>query len=155
MFDKIKGVFKKYTDYINSTPARLIVPTAAKEPPKSRKPRVKKVEPVAPELTSKEKATMAGEPYINILKIDVDPNNINNGAFELDWNDKFVINLIKAGYKLRPDDADADIVDRWFTQVCRNVALEVYEQQQADPDNRNQMRVIQTKDLGDGRSEVS
>jgi hypothetical protein len=154
MFEKIKEFFKGPGIEIatnTSVGENLEVPVE----PKSRKPTAKKVQPVAPELTSKEKATMAGEPYINILKIDVDPNNINNGAFELDWNDKFVINLIKAGYKLRPDDADADIVDRWFTQVCRNVALEVYEQQQADPDNRNQMRVIQTKDLGDGRSEVS
>lgn len=149
MFDKLKSIFKK-----PEVQPELLVEQSTKET-KTKKPRVKKTKPVAPELTAKEKATMAGEPYINILKIDVDPNNINNGAFELDWNDKFVINLIKAGYKLRPDDADADIVDRWFTQVCRNVALEVYEQQQADPDNRNQMRVIQTKDLGDGRSEVS
>ena len=149
MFDKLKSLFKK-----PEVQPELLVEQSTKET-KTKKPRVKKTKPVAPELTAKEKATMAGEPYINILKIDVDPNNINNGAFELDWNDKFVINLIKAGYKLRPDDADADIVDRWFTQVCRNVALEVYEQQQADPDNRNQMRVIQTKDLGDGRSEVS
>jgi len=149
MFDKLKSLFKK-----PEIQPELLVEQSTKET-KTKKPRVKKTKPVAPELTAKEKATMAGEPYINILKIDVDPNNINNGAFELDWNDKFVINLIKAGYKLRPDDADADIVDRWFTQVCRNVALEVYEQQQADPDNRNQMRVIQTKDLGDGRSEVS
>ena len=131
--------------------------TRPKAPPGQGAPKKKRTAKQETETTpsAKEQATMAGEPYINILKIDVDPNNINNGAFELDWNDKFVINLIKAGYKLRPDDADADIVDRWFTQVCRNVALEVYEQQQADPDNRNQMRVIQTKDIGDGRSEVS
>ena len=150
MFDKLKSLFKK-----PEVQPELLVEQSTKET-KTKKPRVKKTKPVAPELTAKEKATMAGEPYINILKIDVDPNNINNGAFELDWNDKFVINLIKAGYKLRPDDADADIVDRWFTQVCRNVVLEMYEQQQADPDTRaQQMRVIQTKDIGDGRTEVS
>ena len=166
MFEKIKEFFKGpgitvEADFGNLTEGpeqkgNINTPPKVKRPAKPKgqntKPRAKKV---APELTSKEKATMAGEPYINILKIDVDPNNINNGAFELDWNDKFVINLVKAGYKIRPDDVDADIVDRWFTQVCRNVALEVYEQQQADPDNRNQMRVVQTKDLGDGRSEVS
>jgi hypothetical protein len=32
----------------------------------------------------------------------------------------------------------------------------MHEQQQADPDTRaQQMRVIQTKDIGDGRTEVS
>ena len=38
--------------------------------------------------------------------------------------------------------------------VCRNVVLELYDQQQADPDNRD-MRTIQTRDLGNGRTEVS
>jgi len=147
MFDKIKKLFGVASEIEVEKP-----PKSETKPKKPRKPKAKKT---APELTAKEKATQAGEPYVNILSVDIDPNNINNGAFELDWNDKFVINLIKAGYKIRPDDTDADIVDRWFTQVCRNVALEVYEQQQADPENRNQMRVIQTKDLGDGRSEVS
>lgn len=151
MFDKIKKLFSGAGLEVDVTIEKTEVPVEPK-PKKPRKPRAKKT---APELSAKEQATAANEPYINIVKVDIDPNNINNGAFELDWNDKFVINLIKAGYKIKPDDTDADIVDRWFTQVCRNVALEVYEQQQADPENRNQMRVIQTKDLGDGRSEVS
>jgi hypothetical protein len=87
---------------------------------------------------------------------DLDPVDINNGSFELDWNDKFVANLIKQGYKIRADDTDSQIVDRWFQTVCRNIALEVYEQQQADPDNReSDMRVIQQRDLGGGFTEVS
>jgi len=90
----------------------------------------------------------------------LDPNNVGNGAFELDWNDKFLLNLIKAGYKMREDDTDNMIVDRWFQTVCRNIALEIYEQQQADPANRDpltgaEMRVVQSKDLGDGFTEVS
>jgi hypothetical protein len=88
--------------------------------------------------------------------MDIDSNNVNAGAFELDWNDKFVINLIKAGYKQRDDDTDQIIVDRWFQTVCRNVALEYYEQQQADPDNRDGMlREVRVRDLGNGRKEVS
>ena len=68
-----------------------------------------------------------------------------------------MLNLTKSGYKIRPDDTDAQIVDRWFQTVCRNIALELYEQQQADPDNRyrNDVRVVQTKDIGNGRTEVS
>jgi hypothetical protein len=65
-----------------------------------------------------------------------------------------VLNLIKAGYKQRDDDTDVIIVDRWFQTVCRNIALEMYEQQVADPENRD-ARVIRTKDLGNGRTEVS
>lgn len=117
-------------------------------------PEVKKV-PKKKELTPKEKATAAGEPYIAILSVDLDPNDINNGAFELDWNDKFVLNLVKQGYKIRPDDTDAMIVDRWFQTVCRNIALEVYEQEQADPEKRDDVRIIQQRDLGGGYTEVS
>jgi hypothetical protein len=68
------------------------------------------------------------------------------------------LNLIKAGFKIRDDDNDTIIVERWFQTVCRNVALELYEQQQADPENRtmaSEMRVVRAKDLGDGRTEVS
>jgi len=140
MFDKLKNLFKKPE----------VIPEVKKEK-KPRKPKEKKVEP---ELTAKEKATQAGEPYVNIVKMDLDPNDVNNGSFELDWNDKFILNLIKSGYKMKDDDTDQTIADRWFQTVCRNIALELYEQQQADPENRD-LRVVRTKDLGNGRTEVS
>lgn len=117
---------------------------------KPRKPKQKKTT----ELTAKEKATKEGEPYINILSLDIDPKDINSGAFELDWNEIFVARLVKAGYMMNKDDKDSDIVDRWFQQVCRNVVLEMYEQVQADPMNRD-IRPIQKRDLGNGRTEVS
>lgn len=93
-----------------------------------------------------ELATEAGEPYVNVMGMDVDPKDISNGAFELEFNDIFVARLIKAGYQQQPDDTDNEIVDRWFQTICRNVAMETYEQFQADPDNR--------KDLGNGYTEV-
>ena len=140
MFEKLKKLF---------SPAPEIIPEPVA-------PEVKKKAPKKPELTPKEKATLAGEPYISILSVDLDPADINNGSFELDWNDKFVANLIKQGYKIREDDTDAQIVDRWFQTVCRNIALEVYEQEQADPSKRDSdMRVIQQRDLGGGFTEVS
>ena len=135
MFEKIKNLFKK---------------PEVKSEPEPKKVKEKK----APELTAKEKATAAGEPYINILSMELDPNDVNNGAFELDWNEKFILNLIRAGYKQKDSDTDNVLVDRWFQTVCRNIALEVYEQQQADPTNRD-LRVVRTKNLGDGRTEVS
>lgn len=122
------------------------------KPTTEAKPKVKK-EKV---LSDKEKATLAGEPYISILKVEINPDNINDGAFDLDWNDKFIINLIKAGYKHKDTDTDSQIVDRWFQTVCRNIALEMYEQVVADPSNRDGLvRPIQTRPLGNGRTEVS
>lgn len=165
MFNKLKNLFKKDEAPVEESKplteggTRGAKPKTArpKAPPgqgTTKKKRTAKKKP-EPTLSAKEQATAANEPYIAVISMDIDPNNMNNGAFELDWNDKFVINLTKAGYKIRAEDTDADIVDRWFTQVCRNVVLEMYEQEQADPDNRTQMRVIQTKNIGDGRSEVS
>jgi len=131
-------------------PEPLPQPEAKKEK-KPRKPRVKKE---ASTISEKERATKAGEPYISIVRMDIDPNDVNNGSFELDWNSKFVANLARAGFQMKPNEPESDIVDRWFQTVCRNVALEVYEQQQADPTNRD-MRNVVTRDLGNGRTEVS
>jgi len=119
-------------------------PAPAPEPvPETKKAPKKK------ELSPKEKATAAGEPYVAILSVDLDPNDINNGAFELDWNELFIAKLLQAGYKGTNEE---QIVDQWFTDVCRNIVLETFEQEQADPDKRN---MINRRDLGGGRSEFS
>lgn len=98
----------------------------------------------------KAQATAAGEPWVNVLGIEVDPDNPGAGAFELDWNDIFVARLIKSGYQGK---TDADIVDNWFQDVCRHVVMETYEQEQADPEKRQ--RTSNRKDIGNGRTEVS
>jgi len=139
MFEKIKNLFKK------------------PEPVKEKKVRKPKEKNFAPELTAKEKATAAGEPYVNIVKMEVDPNDINSGSVELDFNDKFVLNLIRAGYRMKDTDTDNDIVDRWWTNLCRATVLETFEQEWADPEKRakGDVRNVVTKDLGNGRTEVS
>jgi hypothetical protein len=103
-----------------------------------------------PEKTAKEIANEKGEAYVNIISMEIDPNDMQNGSFELDWNDKFVADLVRHGYQMDPRDTDADIVDRWFTAVCRNVVLETYEQYEAMNN-----RVVKSRDVGDGFSEVS
>jgi hypothetical protein len=121
---------------------------------KKKKPAEVKTEAPRPKKKSdKDLATERGEPYVAILSMDVNFENLQNGSFELDWNDKFVANLVRAGYQMKPEDSDADIVDRWFTAVCRNVVLETYEQYEAMNPERD--RLIKSRDLGDGRSEVS
>ena len=120
----------------------VVAPAAPKPKPEPKAP---------PPKTAKEIATEKDEPWVDVLSMDVDPENLHQGAFELDWNDKFVANLIRAGYQMKADDKDSDIVDRWFQAVCRNVVLETWEQEQA----MNPNRIIRTKDIGEGRSEVS
>jgi hypothetical protein len=118
-----------------------------------KKPTETKAEPKPKKKSEKDLATERGEPFVTILSMEIDPENMQSGAFELDWNDKFVANLVRAGYQMNPKDTDADIVDRWFTAVCRNIVLETYEQEQAINPERD--RVIKTRSMGDGRSEVS
>ena len=97
----------------------------------------------AVKLKEKEEATARKEPWVDMLTMDVDYNNLDAGAFELDWNDYFVAQLMRAGYQGK---TDADLVDQWYTNICRNVVLETYEQEVADPINR-------AVDLGNGRRE--
>ena len=120
-----------------------------KKPTKVAAPRESKV----PKKTEKEIATEKGEPWVGILSMDIDPENMHQGAFELDWNDKFVANLVRAGYQGKPDDTDAEIVDRWFQNICRHVVMETWEQEQAMNPDAN--RVVQTRNIGGGRTEVS
>ncbi len=138
MLDKIKKFFWKQPE--------------SKKVEEPQKPKVQK--PKAKELSEKEKANANNEPYVNITKVEINPNNIHDGSFELDYNDKFVINLVKAGYKLREDDTDNEIVDRWFQTVCRNIALEMYEQKWADPEKRDVRYQIYSRKLDDGRTEI-
>ena len=119
------------------------LPEVSKTPPM---PEVK-----APVKSEKQIATEAGEPYVAILRMDVDPNNLHQGAFELDWNEIFVARLVKAGYMMKPTDTDGEIVDRWFQNVCRHVVMETWEQEQAI---KNSGMYVQKRDLGDGRSEI-
>ena len=142
MFDKLKGWFGKDAN-INQKPTTQR-PEAPPMPP-IRKAR-------EPEKTTKQIATEKGEPYVAILSMDVDPNNLHQGAFELDWNEIFVARLIKAGYMMKPTDSDGEIVDRWFQNVCRHVVMETWEQEQAI---KNSGIWVQSKDIGNGRSEVS
>jgi len=119
-----------------------------KKPAKSAEPR-EKIEKV--KKSAKDLATEKGEPYVAILGMEVDPENLHQGSFELDWNSIFVTRLVRAGYMMKETDTDADIVDRWFQNVCRHVVMETYEQEEA----MNPQRFVRSRDLGDGRREHS
>ena len=142
MFDNLK---KWFGPKANTNPE----PTVPRpEPPPAPS---KKKEPVK---TEKEIATAAGEPYVSVLRMDVDPANLHQGAFELDWNDIFVARLVKAGYMMKKDDTDAEIVDRWFQNICRHVVMETWEQEQAIAKSFSN-QYVQERDIGGGRKEVS
>ena len=135
MIKNIKSWFSKPAKEVDK-----IIPPQKSAPPKKKEP----------DKTAKQLATEAGEPYVAVLGMDVDLNNLHQGAFELDWNDIFVARLIKAGYQGK---VDADIVDQWFQNVCRHVVMETWEQEQAIRNSGAQY--VRTRDIGDGRTEIS
>lgn len=136
-----------FKNLFNKTPPDAGKPVESPKQPKQPTQAKKSVE----KKTAKEIATEKGEPYVGILNIDINPDNLHEGAFELDWNDKFVANLVRAGYQMKPNEPDNDIVDRWFQNVCRHVVMETWEQEQA----MNPSRFTKSRPIGDGRTEVS
>jgi hypothetical protein len=134
------GLFDKVFRKKETMPPPVEVETVAvpEEPkaPKARRSKSKPKEPVvAVSTTEKDKATAtaAGEPWVSVIGVEIDPDNVGNGAFELDWNEIFLAKLVRAGYKGKTDQ---QIVDLWFQEICRNVLTEAFEQEQADPDAR-------------------
>ena len=96
---------------------------------------------------AKAQATKKKEPYVEVIGLDIDANNPVQGAFELDWNEYFVEELKSKGFNGATDE---DIVDQWFNQVCKNVALSTWEQYNTE----GRSGFVETTDLGDGRTEV-
>lgn len=72
-------------------------------------------------LSAKELATVKNLPYIEVMDIKVNSDNIRNGFFELDWNSAFVLQLVEAGYT---GVSEEEIVERWFQDTCRNIGAE-------------------------------
>ena len=144
------GLFDKLFGGKAKEKALEVLLAAAPPPVEPPLPREKKVK--EDPKTAKQIATEKKEPYVNIVSLDVDLDNLHQGAFELDWNEIFVARLVKAGYMIKKDDTDAEIVDRWFQNVCRHVVMETWEQEEAIAKSGMWVR---STDVGNGRSEVS
>ena len=121
------------------------------EDPKVKKPRKSKKSTQSVK-SEKDIATEKGDPYVSVIKVTLDNENVGNGEFELDFNEIFVARLYKAGYQGKDD---YEVVDKWFTDVCRNVVMENFEQWEANQPMDERPRTIQKKDLGNGKTEVS
>jgi len=144
-----KPVAKKTTTKKSTVKKPVAKKTATK--PVAKKPTAKKKIDFTG-MTPRQAADAKGEPWVSVVSVELDPDNIGNGAFELDWNDKFIANLSRSGYKGK---TDADLVDQWFADVCKNVVAENFEQWEANQPIGDRPREINRKDIGDGRIEVS
>jgi hypothetical protein len=94
----------------------------------------------------KEAATQAGEPWVAVLDTQVNPDNIKNGFFELDWNNEFIEQLLDAGYK---GETQEEIVDAWF----RTIVYQMLEEEGQSTDRG--AGYINVVPIDKGKSEVS
>jgi hypothetical protein len=66
-------------------------------------------------------AEIKKEPWVNVIRMGVDPEKATAGFIELDWNEHFVKMLSDNGYT---GVSDEDIVNKWFNNVCRTVLMQ-------------------------------
>ena len=96
----------------------------------------------------KEHATRRKEPWVNVIDVKVNEENVRNGFFELDWNEYFIAQLIQAGYGV-DNDPEEEIVDRWFRDIVYNMLEEEGQ------DTNRGAGYINVVPIAKGKSEVS
>ncbi len=89
-----------------------------KKKPKETKKLTAEEERRAVLAKEKEEATKNKQPWVGVLDTKVNPENIRNGFFELDWNNEFIEQLLDAGYS---GETNEQIVDSWFKTIARQV----------------------------------
>jgi hypothetical protein len=75
---------------------------------------------------NRERATIQGEPWVDVVQVGFEDSDATKGYFELDWNDEFVQWLSSQGIVGRDDE---DTVNKWFNSVCRTVLIQELQDQ--------------------------
>ena len=96
----------------------------------------------------KEYHTRKKEPWVNVIDVKVNEENVRNGFFELDWNEYFIAQLVQAGYGV-DNDPEEEIVDRWFRDIVYNMLDEEGQ------DTNRGAGYINVVPIAKGKSEVS
>src|SRR6056300_129007 len=94
----------------------------------------------------KEEATAKNEPWVAVLDTQLNPDNIKNGFFELDWNNQFIEELLDAGYS---GESNEEIVDAWF----KTIAVQILGEQGVE--TAREMGYINVVPIDKDKSEVS
>ena len=92
--------------------------------------------------------TRKKEPWVNVIDVKVNEENVRNGFFELDWNEYFIAQLVEAGYGV-DNDPEEEIVDRWFRDIVHNMLEE------GGQDTTRGAGYINVIPISKGKSEVS
>ena len=65
--------------------------------------------------------TLEKKPWVTVDMAVAQDNPSQIGAFELDWNEYFILELQKSGYS---GMSETEIVDQWFSMTCATIAAE-------------------------------
>ena len=93
-------------------------------------------------------ATKKKQPWVSVLDVKVNQENVRNGFFEMDWNEYFIKDLKKAGYG-EAGDLDEQLVDLWF----RDIVYGMLEEEGLDTERG--AGYINVVPIDKGKSEVS
>jgi|TARA_B110000914_G_C15330682_1_gene384588 hypothetical protein len=94
----------------------------------------------------KQEATKKGEAWVAVLDTQINPDDIKNGFFELDWNNQFIEELLDAGYS---GETNEQIVDSWF----RTIAMQILGDEGLE--TAREMGYIKVVPMDKTKSEVS
>ena len=94
----------------------------------------------------KKAATKANKPWVAVIDTQVNPKDIKNGFFELDWNNEFIEQLLDAGYS---GETNEQIVDAWFRTIVTQML------QDEGQDTRRDMGYINVVPIDKDKSEIS
>lgn len=67
----------------------------------------------------------SNEPWVNVVDTKFEEGNPKQGFMELEWNAAFIEFLKTHGYQGKTDE---EIVDRWFTDLCKNIGAQMDEE---------------------------
>lgn len=94
----------------------------------------------------KEKARITKEPWVEVKRMEVNPDDPKAGYMELDWNEHFVAMLQEKGYVGKSDE---DVVNKWFNDICRTVLMQELEDQDYGLEQMERVDVVTVKDPDD------
>jgi len=111
---------------------------------------IKTEEDIRREALAKEKetATKKGEAWVAVLDTHVNPHDIKNGFFELDWNNEFIEQLVDAGYN---GESNEEIINAWFVTLITQMLEE--EGLNDTPRDAGYIKIVPSSRKG--RSEIS
>ena len=97
----------------------------------------------------KRKHNILEKPWVNVISVGFNEENIQDGYFELDWNEWFIKVLEQGDFR---GNTEEDLVNNWLQTVCQNIALEDMDM---DDIPVSKDKKVDVKRRDDGKTEYS